>query len=56
VIAIDPGYNATAITDGRGTQSPEDGAAGIVRAITEKEDGEFKTGDYRNQFGAIVPW
>jgi hypothetical protein len=37
-------------------QSPEIGAAGIVRAVTEKEDGEFKNGEYRDQFGAIVPW
>jgi hypothetical protein len=56
VLALDPGYNATAINDFKGTQDPAIGAAGILRAIVEPENGEFKNGEYRNQFGKLNPW
>jgi NAD(P)-dependent dehydrogenase (short-subunit alcohol dehydrogenase family) len=57
VISVDPGYNATNMNDGAGTQDPSIGAAGILRYVTvgPGEHG-YKTGEYRDQFGEVVPW
>jgi NAD(P)-dependent dehydrogenase (short-subunit alcohol dehydrogenase family) len=56
VFAIDPGYNRTAATGYTGRQDPKIGAAGIVAAVTQGADSEWKTADFRDQFGKLVPW
>jgi NAD(P)-dependent dehydrogenase (short-subunit alcohol dehydrogenase family) len=56
VFAIDPGYNATNLNGYSGPQDPKIGAAGIVAAVTQGPDSEWKTTDYRDQFGKLLPW
>jgi hypothetical protein len=57
VIAVDPGYNATNMNGNSGPQHPSIGAAGILRYVTAGlgEHG-YKTGEFRDQFGEVVPW
>jgi hypothetical protein len=56
VVSICPGYNATNLNSYSGTQDPNIGAAGIVAAIIQGPDGEWKTAEFRNQFGKIIAW
>jgi hypothetical protein len=40
-----------------GTQDPKIGAAGILRyVIAGPGEHGYKTGEYRDQFGEVVPW
>jgi NAD(P)-dependent dehydrogenase (short-subunit alcohol dehydrogenase family) len=57
VIAVDPGYNATNLNGNSGPQNPTIGAAGIVRyVVAGPGEHEYKTAEFRDQFGELVPW
>jgi NAD(P)-dependent dehydrogenase (short-subunit alcohol dehydrogenase family) len=56
VISLDPGYNATNLNKYQGIQDPKVGANGYVVAITQGPETTWKSGEFRDQFGKIVPW
>jgi hypothetical protein len=56
VISLDPGNNATHLTNYQGIQDPKVGANGYVVAITQGPETTWKSGEFRDQFGKIVPW
>ena len=49
-----PGYTATALNDGQGTQTVTEGTDAIVRLATLPPDGP--TGTARTRDGAVEPW
>jgi NAD(P)-dependent dehydrogenase (short-subunit alcohol dehydrogenase family) len=55
-VSLCPGYCATGLNNYSGYQDPADGAAGVVNAIQQGPDSDWKTVEFRNHEGKPVPW
>jgi NAD(P)-dependent dehydrogenase (short-subunit alcohol dehydrogenase family) len=56
VVSLTPGYCATNLNGFSGFLDPKIGAAGVVLAITQGPESEWKTAEFRSYDGSLEPW